>query len=252
MRIWTCLTFAALIGFGAAAFSGEPPQEEPARSSGKERQAGTGNAGSLHGSILLGPKLSARKMRFHLYSDALAVAARPRPPLADEMRNVVVYLESATAAGIAQPSSGPVVMRQEGVTFEPHVLAVRKGTTVQFPNSDPIFHNVFSLSRASSFDLGRYPQGTSKSVTFDTAGIVKVFCHIHSDMSAVIVVLDNGHFVHPDASGRFRLDGIPPGEYRAVGWHERARPVRRPVRIEPGQATRLDLTIPLGEAEVGD
>src|SRR4029077_6381444 len=116
-------------------------------------------------------------------------------------------------------------------TFVPHVLAVPKGTTVDFPNGDAIFHNVFSLSKAAEFDLGRYPRGSSKSVRFDRPGMVKVFCHIHSDMSGVIVVLDTPFSAVPDSQVPSSITGVPPGEYTVVGWHERARPLRKTVRI---------------------
>ena len=142
-------------------------------------------------------------------------------------------------------------MRQKNQDFVPHVLPVVKGTTVEFPNGDGIYHNVFSLSKAATFDLGRYPRGSSKSVTFTAPGIVKVFCHIHADMSAVILVLDNGLFAVPDARGRYGIDGIPPGDYTAVAWHERAHPLRRAIRIEAGREAEADFSIPLSEPPDG-
>src|SRR2546428_1554411 len=186
----------------------------------------TMRTGRLTGSVAVGPERSSRRLRFNLYPDLVQPAvAAGRPSREAELRNVVIYLEPAPPGVAAQPpSAGRPVMKQEGLAFEPHVLPVLVGSTVEFPNEDPIFHNVFSLSKAASFDLGRYPRGSSKSVRFDEPGIVKVFCHIHSDMSAVIVVLDNPFFTSPDTQGRFQIDGIPPGDYRAVGSHERARP----------------------------
>ena len=139
-------------------------------------------------------------------------------------------------------------MRQEDLTFVPHILAIPRGTTVEFPNGDGIFHNVFSLSKASSFDLGRYPKGSSRSVRFEQPGIVKVFCHIHSDMSGVILVLDNAFFAVPDETGHYAIEGVPPGEYRVMAWHERARPLERTVRIRSGQDSVADFSIPLSEA----
>ena len=94
------------------------------------------------------------------------------------------------------------------------MLPVVRGTTVAFPNDDPLFHNVFSLSRAKSFDLGRYPRGSARSVTFDRAGIVQVFCHIHSDMSAVALVLDNPYFVRPMRRGATPFPGCRPATTR--------------------------------------
>jgi hypothetical protein len=136
-------------------------------------------------------------------------------------------------------------VRQRRETFVPHVLPVLVGTTVAFPNDDPFYHNVFSLSGAKTFDLGRYGTGASKSVRFDKAGVVQVFCHIHSDMRATVLVLANPFFTVPDSAGRYALDGVPPGEYRVVVWHERIRPVTRAVTLAAGTAATADFTIPL-------
>jgi hypothetical protein len=124
------------------------------------------------------------------------------------------------------------------------VLPVLRGSTVRFPNEDPVFHNVFSLSRVRSFDLGRYPKGASKSVRFERAGIVQVFCHIHTDMSAVVLVLENPFFTVP-ARGHYAIEGVPPGDYRVVAWHERIKPLEYRVHVEAGKTAVLDLNIPL-------
>jgi plastocyanin len=168
--------------------------------------------------------------------------------MAEEMHNVVIYLERVPegAAPEAAPRE-PVRMEQEGLAFKPHVLPIVKGTTVEFPNRDLLFHNVFSLSKPASFDLGRFPTNASKSLKFETPGVVKVFCHIHSDMSGVIVVLDNPFYASPGADGRFVIEGIPPGEYRVVAWHERARRTSRSIRIEAGRSSVADFAIPLTE-----
>jgi plastocyanin len=236
-------------------------EEIQARSGARQN---TGATGRVEGTVTLGPRLKARKMRFALYpqdsQQALAEARAAQTPKGgrdDEYRNVVVYVESspsletAARAAATNPPRG-LSIRQDGLAFVPHVLPVLRGTTVDFPNTDPVFHNVFSLARAATFDLGRYPRGDARSVRFDTPGIVKVFCHIHSDMSAVVLVLDNPYFVAPDAEGRFSLDGLPPGEYRVVAWHERARPSRHSVRIEPGRATTVTFDIPLSDEGPGD
>ena len=138
-----------------------------------------------------------------------------------------------------------LAVEQRGETFAPHVLPVLRGSTVEFPNEDPVFHNVFSLSSSRSFDLGRYPKGTSKSVRFDRPGTVQVFCHIHSDMSAVVLVLNNPFFTIPAAPGRYAIDGVPAGDYRLVAWHERIKPIVRRVRVQAGETTILDLDVPL-------
>ena len=217
-------------------------------SAGAENPAG----GTLRGSVTLGRHLAAHRMKFSLYADATRVA-RPDPPtMEDELENVVVYLERAPQ-GATSPTAprGPFRMEQEGLAFKPHVLAIEKGAEVEFPNRDMLFHNVFSLSRPATFDLGRFPQSASKSLTFTKPGIIKVFCHIHSDMSGVIMVLDNPFFASPGRDGRFVIDGIPPGEYRVVAWHERAHMSVKRVRIEAGKASDLSFEIPLSEDENG-
>jgi plastocyanin len=163
-----------------------------------------------------------------------------------EIRNVVVYLKDV--AFRAPPSAVKAVLRQEHEAFVPHVLPIMRGTTVEFPNDDPIFHNVFSLSSAASFDLRRYPRGQSRSQPFPKAGIVKVYCHIHSHMSATILVLDHPYFTIPGTDGAFALPDVPPGEYTVVGWHERVGERRAHVRIEGGKVATVDLSLPVEDA----
>ncbi len=239
IRVGTRATvvFAALMG-GFAALLATVDDSPPAV---------TTESGRLQGNVTLGRQLTAHRMRFSLYPDANRAGRRGDPPsLTDEFQNVVVYLERAPeGAAPPRPPTGPVRMEQEGLSFKPHVLAVVKGTVIEFPNRDLLFHNVFSLSKAASFDLGRYPQDASRSLRFERPGVVQVFCHIHSDMSGVIVVLDNPFYASPDSDGRFVIEGIPPGEYRVVAWHERARLNSKTVRIEAGKASVLDFDIPL-------
>jgi plastocyanin len=144
----------------------------------------------------------------------------PPDPDPGDRRRSVVYLETAPRAAFEQRDELRPRMDQKNEAFVPHVLAIVAGTTVEFPNSDRIYHNVFSLSRARSFDLGRYAAGTSKSVRFDRPGIVRVFCEIHSHMSAFILVFAHRYFAVTDDDGRFRIDNVPPGAYTLVAWNE--------------------------------
>jgi plastocyanin len=190
-------------------------------------------------------------MRVRVYNEPGDLGALPPPASANPFASVVLYLEEVAAATEVAPAAHSFAspqMRQHEERFTPHVLAVTRGTTISFPNDDPIYHNVFSLSRVRTFDLGRYPKGESKSVRFDRAGVVQVFCHIHADMNGYILVLPNRHFVTPDSSGQFALDDIPAGEYQLVAWHERIRPIVTPVRIVTGQTSTLELSIPLSES----
>jgi plastocyanin len=197
--------------------------------------------GRIEGDVIISTTLSSRRPRFRIYADP--GAGRPPAAESNEIRNVVLYVQNAPASD-ATPTMH-ASMRQEEGRFVPHILPVLLGTTVDFPNADDVFHNVFSLSSARSFDLGRYPQGSAKSVTFETSGVVQLFCHIHSDMSAVILVLDNPYFAVPASTGHYSLEDVPPGDYTVVGWHERIRPVMRTVRVVAGQTARLDFDIPL-------
>jgi plastocyanin len=160
-----------------------------------------------------------------------------------EIRNVVVYLKGITFKG-ALPVSHQEI-RQENEAFVPRVVAVTRGSTVDFPNADPFFHNVFSLSSASSFDLGRYPMGRQKSTTFPKAGLVKVYCHIHSHMSASILVLGHPYFAIPQMDGSFTLPNVPPGTYTIVGWHERIGERAGTVQVRAGGSASVALSLPV-------
>jgi plastocyanin len=142
-----------------------------------------------------------------------------------DFSGVVVWLEptSGKAPLLANgPANGHARMIQKDKTFTPHILAVGLGTTVEFPNFDPIFHNAFSNYDGKVFDIGLYPPGTSRSVTFSRAGIVRVFCNIHATMSAVIAVLDTPYYTITKKDGSFEIPAVPTGEYRLRLFHERA------------------------------
>ena len=134
-------------------------------------------------------------------------------------------------------------MDQRNETFVPHLLAITTGTTVDFPNSDRIYHNVFSLSKTKTFDLGRYAAGRSQSVRFDRPGIVRVFCDIHSHMNAFILVFNHRFFAVTDADGRYRIDNIPPGTYNVVAWNEGLASEPRAAAVPDGGSTELDFSL---------
>lgn len=150
--------------------------------------------------------------------DAAALGSGTVPGQVDRRRSVV-YLDRAPRGAFDARDEPRARMDQRNETFIPHVLAIVAGTTVDFPNNDQTYHNVFSLSKPKPFDLGRYAAGRSKSVRFDTPGIVRVFCDIHAHMSAHILVFAHRYFAVTDSDGRYRLEAVPPGTYTMVAWN---------------------------------
>ncbi|MGH7525767.1 MAG: cupredoxin domain-containing protein [Gemmatimonadales bacterium] len=147
---------------------------------------------------------------------------------ADDVGQAVIWL--ATTAPVATPPARAEIGTAEK-EFSPHVLVVPVGSTVSFPNHDPFNHNVFSLSEEHPFDLGLYGRGETRSVRFDRAGVVRVYCNVHAQMSALVVVRDNPYFGQPSTDGSFALAAVPPGNYVAHAWHERTPEVTRELTV---------------------
>jgi len=137
--------------------------------------------------------------------------------------DVVVSLEGVAAEIFKAQISGArlqrAVLEQREMKFIPSVLPVLVGTTVDFPNNDKTWHNIYSKSEAKKFDLGLYPPGKTRSVTFDKPGIVRVLCNVHPSMEAFIVVKEHPYFTAADKSGNYRLNNVPLGRYRLQVWH---------------------------------
>lgn len=203
--------------------------------------AAQGAAGRVSGTVRLKTAGRAPSGATVYAGRSVAPRAKPQP----EIRNVIVFFADAPAHA-TKPARASIAQREE--QFIPHVVAVTLGSAVEFPNDDTIFHNVFSLSRPATFDLGRYPSGASRSRTFLKPGIVKVYCQIHSHMSAVVRVFDHGWFTIPADSGAFSIDGVPPGSYTLVAWHERIGERRDRVTIGAGATTDVTFTLPVLEA----
>jgi plastocyanin len=172
-------------------------------------------------------------------------AVGPRPKPLPELKSVVIYFADMPATRAA-PQAASIAQKDE--QFVPHVVAVTTGSAVAFPNDDPFFHNVFSLSRGASFNLGRYPSGASRSKIFTRPGIVKVFCEIHSHMSAVVRVFDHPWFTVPLDDGTYAIDEVPPGDHVLVAWHERIGERRDKVTIRPGATATINFTLPVLES----
>ena len=147
---------------------------------------------------------------------------------AQDASNVVVWFRPLDRTEPAAPVSGspqnPPQLVQRNKTFEPHVLIVRVGTMVEFPNKDPFFHNIFSLYDGRRFDLGLYEAGTKRSVRFDRPGVSFLFCNIHAEMSAVVVSVDTPYFGLSDRDGNVVIANVPSGRYQLNIWYERGSP----------------------------
>ncbi len=153
----------------------------------------------------------------------------------------MVYLESQELSGKTYPVPAKrPILDQKGLQFHPQVLPILLGTTVDFPNRDNLFHNVFSYSKTKRFDLGRYPKDDSRSVTFDRPGVVRVYCDIHSDMNATILVLENPFFAAPDGTGAYSMRNIPEGTHTLVLWCDRDIVERRLIQVKAGQSIEVD------------
>ncbi len=155
---------------------------------------------------------------------------------------VVVYLAGAPEAERAQP--GVAIMDQRNEQFIPHVLPVTIGTAVDFLNSEAVYHNVFSLSPAKTFDLGRYPQGQSRRVRFDRPGVVSVYCDIHTHMNAFILVLPTSHFTVADGEGNFILENVPAGNFELRVWNGRAPEFRQQITVRENGVTEMNFVLP--------
>ena len=201
-------------------------------------------AGSVAGHVLMSP----------FSGQGSEAASNPYPGMLGSMphdgpvhdlndpRDVVIWLDDARADASPEVAKARPQLNQVGQEFVPRVIGITVGTTVDFYNFDPVFHNVFSYSKAKRFDLGRYGKGKARSVTFDKAGLVKVFCDIHSNMAAFIYVVDSPMVVQPDEHGNFLLRHVPPGTYALRVWHPERGEKTVQLRVDDGTA-RADVQL---------
>jgi len=199
----------------------------PAAPAAAQAQAHAGDgAGRVRGSVTL-----------------LRKGAFGRTAPAGDRSGVVVYLSGfARAAPPAQAR-----LAQEGEAFRPRILPIVRGQTVVFPNGDPIYHNVFSVSPVNPFDLGQYKStDPPRAEVFETSGLVPVYCNIHPRMIAYVVVLENDAYAVTDADGRFAIEGAPPGRHVLHAWTPGAERVSREIEVRPGAATEVALELVAG------
>lgn len=207
-------------------------------------------AEGIGGTVVIRKRLTKRRVTASvpIYDRGPAVeldADSDADPIAFERSRVAVYVEGQVAK--AAPDQPMAVMEQLNRRFSPETLVVQAGSKVSFPNHDPIFHNVFSLSGVKTFDLGNYPKGDTRVVTFPAPGIVYVNCHLHSNMTATIVVAPNRWYTKADPEGHFALQDLPPGKYTVVAWHKTAGFFRQQVEVGAGGNPSIEFLIPLDE-----
>jgi plastocyanin len=201
--------------------------------------SGPAAAGGIRGTVRV-PAMATPPMEHHNAYPGQANSMVMVEPVAHGLPgDAVVSVEKipAEAESVLARTDRVPQLAQKNQSFVPRVLPIAVGTTVEFPNMDPIFHNVFSVSPVRRFDLGKYPRGHSRSVVFQKIGIVQVYCDIHADMAAFILVLPNHAFTQPGPNGVYAITGLPPGRYRLRVWHPDLPATSRLVEVpESGEA----------------
>ncbi len=208
----------------------------------------TAQAGDIQGRVVITQGLTKKRVTLPAYQlrGAPVYSQQKSPATINELSRVAIYLDGLNLAPAAPLHAD---LKQQNRQFEPDILIVPVGSSVSFPNADPIFHNVFSLSKIKQFDLGYYPAGQTRTVRFDKPGVVQVYCHLHPNMSAAILVVPGPWYARPGADGSFKLSGIPAGEYQVVGWHKSAGLVRKLVEVPETGSLEVRLIIPLVEKQ---
>lgn len=205
------------------------------------------DAADIVGIVRVQPKLSEaeyQKQMKNLKSDEIyKTQGAERFDYKTAAENAVVYVEEAKG-DFQPPAENPKIV-QKKASFNPEILPVLAGTTVDFPNMDNIFHNVFSYSKIKPFDLGLYKSGATKSITFTKPGQVTVYCSIHRSMKADILILQNPYFAMPDAKGNFKITGVPEGKYTLVAWHDRFPEATVEIEV-PKDAAQVPAELTLG------
>jgi plastocyanin len=209
-------------------------------------------AENITGTIQITKKLTNRRVTpsVSIYQRGPAVELgqdASEDPLDFERSRVVIYLEGPGPAGDNPAAPATFKMQQLNRRFVPDLLAIPVGSTVSFPNMDPIFHNIFSLSKPKSFDLGSYDKGETRSVVFPRPGIVEVYCHLHTNMAGTLVITPNRWYARSDKSGKYQIQDVPPGKYTVVAWHKAAGFYRKPIVVEAGHDSIADFLIPISE-----
>jgi len=215
IRLWLAPTLAALM-------LGTPPRMAEAQT------------GTVVGTVTL-EQAQVRRRTAGRYPGQSAGAA--------EIQRVPVVAYVVGRVGSAPSPGAPALMVQRDTAFAPAALTIPVGSTVEFPNEDEFFHNVFSYSSAHRFDLGRYPRGESKAEQFQEPGIVEVFCEVHDKMRGVIVVTENRFHAIVGEDGSFRIEGLPPGDHVIALWSADHRPAMHTVTVSAGSTSSLEVEL---------
>ncbi len=157
----------------------------------------------------------------------------------------VVYIEAIAGKTFPAPAK-PLVMDQKQLLFQPHVLVVQLGTTVDFLNSDNVQHNIFwpmvSGNKKMSHNMGTWPKGETRSFKFETPGVVPLLCNVHPEMSGFIIVAPTPYFAESDASGDFKIENVPDGSYTVTAWREGMKTQSKPVTLAGNATADFSLT----------
>ena len=212
--------------------------------------AAAASAENINGTILIKKRLTRKNVTadVSIYQRGTQVKLgkdMEQDPIAYERSRVVIYLEGPGLPAADGANHTPIQIEQVDRRFSPDLAVIPAGSTVSFPNMDPIFHNIFSLSRVKSFDLGSYDKGETRTVLFPKPGIVDIYCHLHPNMSATIVVTPNRWYAQPDRTGLYRLPDVSPGQYTVVAWHKSAGFFRKSIVVEAGHDSTADFFIPI-------
>ena len=205
-------------------------------------------AGVLRGVVRVPTLLPATAPSVSNYPGHATAMPGMHMPARGLVTDAVVYLEQVpaevdSALAVAAVAAPRPQLAQRNQSFVPRVVPIAVGSAIEFPNLDPIYHNVFSLSKPRRFDLGKYPRGQSKTVVFEHAGQINVYCDIHSEMEAFILVLPHHAFTQPRPDGSFELPSLPPGHYKLHVWHPDFHEIEREVEVPADNDQAVDVSL---------
>ena len=189
----------------------------------------------LEGKVQLPPTPAELAANQRYQSSGETSPTPPEPPKA------IVYLEGVFPTRVEQKGQPVVQMAQKNINFAPGLLPVQVGTTVEFPNLDDTYHNVFSYSKTKRFDLGRYRKGENPGIVlFDKPGVVNLHCEVHEKMRGTVLVLETPYFQKTDSEGRYRLEHLPPGRYVLTAWISEKDVRRQAIELKTNTTQRVD------------